>query len=67
MPNIGDRVHAKPRSGLQVQRGDGLYTQMLPPEGQEVLWDDYLQRRCDEGALTVSECAPAEPVESEVA
>lgn len=58
MPNIGDRVHVRPRGALQVQRGDNLFGQVLPAEGMDCVWDDYLQARMQEGAIEVVEQGP---------
>lgn len=52
-PQIGERVRVRPSNpAVPVQRGDGLYGQVLPAAGQEVLWDDFLHRRLLEGAIT---------------
>lgn len=57
-PKHGERVIARPLNpAIPVQRGDNLFGQMLSPDGQQVIWDDYLDRRFDEG------CIIAEPVE----
>ena len=37
---------------MKVQRGENMYGQFLPPDGQEVLWDEFLHRRFNEGALS---------------
>lgn len=51
-PRIGERVYVRPSNpAVRVQRGDGLYTQFLPAEGAEVLWDEFLHRRLCEGAI----------------
>lgn len=71
MPNYGERVLVRPRHGLQVQRGDGLYQQYIAQEGQEVTWDAFLEARYHEGSIEVvvpmaapegSEAAPASEV-----
>jgi hypothetical protein len=59
-PKIGERVLVVPREGLRVQRGEFMYGQFLPPQGQEVLWDEFLHQRLNEGAITW------EPIRTEV-
>lgn len=60
MPNIGDRVQVRPRHGLQVQRGEALYGQVIPQDGMECTWDDYLEARQGEGCIEiVQQAAPA--------
>lgn len=51
-PQLGARVRVFPTSpAAPVQRAEGIYGQFLPDTGSEVLWDSFLQRRLDEGAL----------------
>lgn len=51
-PQLGQRVIARPANpAVRVQRGENLFGQFLAPHGQEVLWDDFLQRRAEEGAV----------------
>lgn len=51
-PPIGARVRVFPTSpAAPVQRAEGIYGQFVPATGSEVLWDSFLQRRLDEGAL----------------
>lgn len=64
-PRTGERVHVRPSNpSVPVQRGDGLFGQFLPPQGQECLWDDFLHRRWCEGSVTWSPLTPA-PTPSE--
>ena len=59
-PKHGERAIARPMNPLvPVQRGDNLFGQMLARDGQEVVWDDYLDLRFDEGAII------AAPLETE--
>jgi len=51
-PRIGERVLVIPREGLNVQRGEIMFGSFLPPQGQEVLWDEFLHARLCEGAIT---------------
>lgn len=52
-PRIGERVVVRPTNpAVPVQRGDQVYGQFLPPDGQECLWDDFLHRRWLEGAVS---------------
>lgn len=51
-PQPGQRVIARPANpAVRVQRGENLFGQFLAPQGQEVLWDEFLQRRAEEGAV----------------
>ena len=59
-PKIGERVRVIPKAGLRVQRGELMFGQFLPPKGQEVLWDEFLHQRLNEGAITW------EPISTEV-
>lgn len=63
MPNIGDRVLVRPRGALQVQRGEGLYGQVIPQEGMECTWDDFLEARQGEGCIEIVQQAAPAPVE----
>lgn len=59
-PSMGERVYVRPTNpAVAVQRGEGLFGQVLPAGGQEVLWDDFLHRRLAEGAITWSPIAVA--------
>jgi len=52
----GQRVFARPvNPAIKVQRADGAYGQFLPDSGQEVLLDDFLLRRAQEGAVALTE------------
>lgn len=51
-PQNGERVLVIPTPGMKVQRGENMYGQFLAPDGQEVLWDEFLHRRLNEGALS---------------
>lgn len=55
MPQNGDRVFVRPRHGLQVQRGEGLYGQFIPAEGMYVMFDDFIAARIGDGSLHVVE------------
>jgi hypothetical protein len=59
-PKIGERVRVIPTDGRRVQRGEFMFGQFLPPQGQEVLWDDFLHARLSEGAIRW------EPISTEV-
>lgn len=59
MPNIGDRVYVRPAPGLQVQRAAGMYGQFLPPDGMDVLWDDFHEARLCDGSIHLSKPRPA--------
>lgn len=61
MPHHGERVFVRPRHGLLVQRGDGLYQQYLAKEGQEVTWDPFLEARYSDGSISIVD-EKAEPV-----
>ena len=51
-PTLGERVYVRPVSPqMPVQRAEGVYGQFLPAEGAEVLWDSFLHRRLEEGAI----------------
>ncbi len=74
MPNFGDRVHVRPAPGLQVQRAAGMYGQFLPPDGMEVVWDEFHAARLAAGEVTLatprpapSERKPEAPASDEVA
>ena len=55
-PPIGARVFVRPTSpAVPVQRGAETWNQMLAPEGQECQWDDYLQRRHEEGSVQLAD------------
>ena len=61
----GMKVFVKPVSpSLRVQRAEGLYGSFLDPVGQEAVWDSFLERRLQEGVITVE---PIDPVDQEVA
>lgn len=51
-PQNGERVHVIPTPGMKVQRGENMYGQFLAPDGQEVLWDEFLHARLAEGAIS---------------
>lgn len=52
----GQRVFARPSNpSVKVQRAEGTYGQFLPDAGQEVLLDDFLLRRAQEGAVMLTE------------
>lgn len=59
-PINGERVFVRPRHGLQVQRGDGIYQQFIAKDGQEVVWDSYLEARLQEGAIELAEAPVAD-------
>lgn len=64
-PRNGERVFVRPtNSSVPVQRGDGLFGQVLAPAGEEVLWDEFLHRRLAEGSIawTPFEKRPAAPI-----
>lgn len=62
-PRIGERVRVRPANpSIAVQRGEGLYGQFLPPDGQECLWDEFLHRRLCEGSVTWEPVEAAEEV-----
>ena len=49
-------MFARPSNpSVKVQRADGAYGQFLPDAGQEVLLDDFLLRRAQEGAVMLTE------------
>lgn len=51
-PQIGERVYVRPTNpSVRVQRGDGLYGQFLPADGQECIWDPFLHCRLAEGVI----------------
>lgn len=59
-PRMGERVVARPTNPrVPVQRGAGLFGQFLPPEGQEVLWDQFLHQRLAEGSIAWAPVAAA--------
>jgi hypothetical protein len=39
-----------------------MFGQFLPPDGQEVLWDDFLHARLAEGAITWKPAPLPDPV-----
>lgn len=58
-PDIGARVFVRPTCpSVRVQRGQELYNAFLPPEGAEVLWDEFLLRRLEEGVIEWRPIAP---------
>lgn len=59
MPNFGDRVYVRPAAGLQVQRAAGMYGQFLPPEGTEVVWDEFHHSRLADGSIVLNRPRPA--------
>lgn len=62
-PQLGQRVIARPANpAVRVQRGENLFGQFLAPHGQEVLWDDFLQRRAEEGAVLWQQLPDEAPV-----
>ena len=57
----GTKVFVKPVSpSLRVQRAEGLYGQFLPSGGQEAVWDSFLERRLQEGVITVEDLSDKE-------
>lgn len=63
LPTFGDTVFVRPRNpAVRVQRGAGLHGQFLPPQGQAVRWDEFLQRRLDDGDIELVQMPrPATP------
>lgn len=51
IPEHGQRVFVIPRQGLSVQRAAYMYGQFLSAQGQEVIWDSFLDARRNEGAF----------------
>ena len=62
-PTFGETVFVRPRNpAVRVQRGAGLHGQFLAPQGQTVRWDEFLQRRFDEGDIELAQAPrPAPP------
>lgn len=59
LPTIGQRVYVRPSDpAVPVQRGDGLYGQMIAPEGQECVWDHFLSQRLAEGSISLRPLRP---------
>jgi len=52
-PLNGQRVRAIPSPGVQIQRSAKSFGQFLPPEGDEVIFDNYHRQRLQEGSLLV--------------
>lgn len=66
-PEVGARVRVVPLSPLlPVQRAEGIYGQFLPATGAEVLWDSFLARRLEEGAIRWEPLTPPEVATPEV-
>lgn len=66
-PKLGDRVYVCPTPGHNVQRGDGLFGQFIPPEGMECTWDIFLEQRRAEGAVRLQAPPQAPPADEGVA
>lgn len=52
-PNVGEKVHVRPKSGLKVMdpgapRGARSKDICLPAEGRVVVWSTYWERRLDD-------------------
>lgn len=57
----GTKVFVKPVSAsLRVQRAEGLYGSFIDPKGQEAVWDSFLERRLQEGVITVEDLSDKE-------
>lgn len=60
-PRIGGRAFVRPTCpSVRVQRGEGLYTQFIPPDGADLQFDEYLLRRLHEGVITATELPPGD-------
>lgn len=57
-PKIGDRVKVIPQGKVQV---DGCFGRFLLPDGQDVVWSDYYQRRLMDGSVLLLREEKAEP------
>lgn len=51
-PQNGERVHVIPTPGMKVQRGENMFGQFIAAKGELLLWDEFLHRRLEEGALS---------------
>lgn len=51
-PQNGERVLVIPTPGMKVQRGENMFGQFIAAKGEPLLWDEFLHRRLEEGALS---------------
>lgn len=65
-PTIGERVFVRPTNpALRVQRSAQAYGKFIPPEGMELVWDEFLHARYRDGSITWEPLESAEPADDE--
>jgi hypothetical protein len=58
MPNLGDKVHVWPHSGMSVRPFAELHDRRLPPEGMDLPWSPWLEELYGQGAIHLTDPAP---------
>jgi hypothetical protein len=59
-PRIGQLVKVWPAAGVRVQDGADRMGKFLSPEGREVVWDSYWERRFLDGHIHLRNPTPGE-------